>query len=547
MRALFLVPAVAVASCTCSPPTTGERCGNAIDDDGDGFIDCADPQCFDDSACFASCADLCTPGDAICDPAGPRTCGREAGAACLSYLAPVPCDAGLCSGGACVPPPCEDRCSVGQTLCSGTGAWLACQRLATGCFDWAALSLCEAGQTCSAGGCVSADGGCSNQCVAGDRRCTLQGFEQRCLAAANGCTEWSMPAARCGIDAGTSDAGAFTVVSACPLQPYTPVCGGAGGGSFSPVALTPPRGGLVHPLWAPRDGGAPFAGSDGTITRLRGSTLVPELDGGYRAVSQFVGEHENDLWALTTSSGDITRVFHRTAAGWTQVVHSATVTGVSLAVAGSEVWVLGRGDVYALVDGGLLPSALPPGTLAEFMVADPSGELWISGNAMPCSGLDGGEYCPRVVRGRPGAWVVEDFTCLPRHAGGQLWRRGANDMVMIGSESVPGGGFAGFLTHRLDAGWTAVERTNGWSPARIDGENGSGWVLAFGRSNLKFTSGAARYDGCLGGVDWLCLSDNAFDSNNCIAWSLTATSAGSWVGGDAWRDGGSQSRLWRAP
>jgi len=47
---------------TLAPPPTPEVCGNAADDEGDGLVDCQDPECFDDATCTGghsgeSCAD----------------------------------------------------------------------------------------------------------------------------------------------------------------------------------------------------------------------------------------------------------------------------------------------------------------------------------------------------------------------------------------------------------------------------------------------------------------------------------------------------------
>src|SRR5690242_13690171 len=55
-----------------------ENCSNRNDDDGDTFIDCADTDCFQDMACFASCLDLCSSGAQICDGTGTRACESDA-------------------------------------------------------------------------------------------------------------------------------------------------------------------------------------------------------------------------------------------------------------------------------------------------------------------------------------------------------------------------------------------------------------------------------------------------------------------------------------
>jgi len=91
-------------------PDTGELlCTNGIDDDGDGFVDCADPDCVLDPACTA---DLCENVGCValdeCHVAG--TCDPSTGV-CSDPLAPdgTPCGTGgNCVSGTCnLPPDCR--------------------------------------------------------------------------------------------------------------------------------------------------------------------------------------------------------------------------------------------------------------------------------------------------------------------------------------------------------------------------------------------------------------------------------------------------------
>ena len=53
-------------SCSCGldcGAAGAELCANGADDDCDGFVDCADPQCTADPACAEPCD-----GDSICEP-----------------------------------------------------------------------------------------------------------------------------------------------------------------------------------------------------------------------------------------------------------------------------------------------------------------------------------------------------------------------------------------------------------------------------------------------------------------------------------------------
>ncbi|MBL8951150.1 MAG: carboxypeptidase regulatory-like domain-containing protein [Myxococcaceae bacterium] len=174
--------------------TGGEICNNRQDDDGDGFMDCADQDCFLNSACFATCVDLCSDGASICDGSGVRTCQLDTSTNCRAFAAPVACTNGLvCSGGACVAT-CSNQCTAGAKTCSNTGGVVECKTLASGCTDWVGPEMCATTEVCSGGACVPR-GTCTNQCTAGTTRCTAGGQQQTCVAQGSGCTDWAFPAA----------------------------------------------------------------------------------------------------------------------------------------------------------------------------------------------------------------------------------------------------------------------------------------------------------------------------------------------------------------
>jgi hypothetical protein len=95
-----------------------EVCSNGIDDDGDGFADCADQDCFKATNCFVSCVDLCTENSSICDGAGVRQCAIKSNG-CREYGDVTACSGGLlCSGGTCLSS-CSNHCTLGAKACSG--------------------------------------------------------------------------------------------------------------------------------------------------------------------------------------------------------------------------------------------------------------------------------------------------------------------------------------------------------------------------------------------------------------------------------------------
>jgi hypothetical protein len=171
-----------------------EICNDGVDNNGNGLIDCADPDCFTNPACFATCQDLCTDGSSICDTAGVKQCRTDPMSGCKSFGAATACTNGLvCSGGSCVAT-CTNQCTLGAKTCSNTGGVVECQMLATGCTDWIGPTMCMNTEVCSGGACVMR-GACTNQCTAGATQCTAGGQQQTCTQQATGCTDWSFPTA----------------------------------------------------------------------------------------------------------------------------------------------------------------------------------------------------------------------------------------------------------------------------------------------------------------------------------------------------------------
>ena len=91
-----------------------EICDNGADDDGDGLVDCEDPDCIGDAACG------CGPDGTPCDDGDPCTFGDVCvGGECVGL--PVDCDDGdpctedFCDGGECVNVPIPD-CGT-QEIC----------------------------------------------------------------------------------------------------------------------------------------------------------------------------------------------------------------------------------------------------------------------------------------------------------------------------------------------------------------------------------------------------------------------------------------------
>jgi hypothetical protein len=89
-RVLVVWVASALLACGTTTPQRvplPENCGNKTDDDGDGKVDCLDPDCFADPACtpvFERCDNgVDDTGDGLVDCADPSCEGHSCGASCL--------------------------------------------------------------------------------------------------------------------------------------------------------------------------------------------------------------------------------------------------------------------------------------------------------------------------------------------------------------------------------------------------------------------------------------------------------------------------------
>jgi hypothetical protein len=165
---------------TCAPQGVETNCSNGLDDDGDGLIDCFDPDCRG-YACNDSNA--CTTGELCLADAGclgaPVTCTTP----------PGPCflDAGMCQAGACVYAAamgrvCDDNnnCTFSDACaddggCQGTaisctaaddggcfGPTGSCDSITGNCvFPVRTGNSCDDGQSCTANDVCSSAGTCT--------------------------------------------------------------------------------------------------------------------------------------------------------------------------------------------------------------------------------------------------------------------------------------------------------------------------------------------------------------------------------------------------
>lgn len=103
----FAIAFAALVAATCSPPAgQPERCSNGVDDNGDGRVDCADPQCVNEQVCCAARNACPTANDGGPDYGPCARCGQSCRTQsdCLStdagYAfedAPLPmCISGVC-------------------------------------------------------------------------------------------------------------------------------------------------------------------------------------------------------------------------------------------------------------------------------------------------------------------------------------------------------------------------------------------------------------------------------------------------------------------
>jgi hypothetical protein len=212
-----------------------EHCASGGDDDGDGLIDCADPDCAglaceDGDPCTDS--DTCTGG--LCS-ASPKSCTPPS--ACFSGG----CDAGTCGfsvlvGASCVDPnPCTtggtcaaDGGCVGTSTCAAPGECWSAQCAS----DGGCLLTVNTGQSCvdpnpcMTGGTCAADGAC-----AGTSTCAAPGecWSAQC-APDGGCLLTVNTGQSCSVGTCSVDGGCVGPPVGWPYPPS----------NFDPGALTPP-------------------------------------------------------------------------------------------------------------------------------------------------------------------------------------------------------------------------------------------------------------------------------------------------------------------
>lgn len=144
-----------------------------------------------DGLCQAVCTDACSPGSVRCDPDptvnGVQTC-QMGGEGCYVWSETVECVEGeSCSGGACREG-CVDECSAGSRRCSGDGYQICGDFDSDPCLEWGPIVDCPPGETCSNGYC-GAD--CTNECAVGERRCDGSDGYQVCGDYdSDPCLEW---------------------------------------------------------------------------------------------------------------------------------------------------------------------------------------------------------------------------------------------------------------------------------------------------------------------------------------------------------------------
>jgi hypothetical protein len=180
---------------------TGDRASTTCALGGDCPAWAAPEACAADLSCSGgqcvaagACTDQCDEGDADCfDATHEQRCERlDSG--CLDWAAPVACPAqGLCEPGAGCGGggSCTDACAEGESRCA-EGGRQTCARGEGGCLAWGAVEPCPAGKTCAAGECADS---CVNACELGARRCTADGHAVETCVGEGGCTRWGAPLA----------------------------------------------------------------------------------------------------------------------------------------------------------------------------------------------------------------------------------------------------------------------------------------------------------------------------------------------------------------
>ena len=178
---------------------------------------CVPPRYCEDGACKDQpvCKNECVEGTRKCEgDRAVRACERNAATGCLAWGAAGPCPTGqVCSGGNCSGGGCQDKCTAGQRRCNVKAVQVCEKSGATGCLDWSAPMTCPAGQSCSGGRCSG--GGCTNECTAGQLRCSGNSVQICVQSGASGCYVWSTPRA---CPSGQSCSGGQCTGSGCTNQ-----------------------------------------------------------------------------------------------------------------------------------------------------------------------------------------------------------------------------------------------------------------------------------------------------------------------------------------
>ena len=162
--------------CGCTPQCDDVSCGG-----GDG----CGGQCPAPEGC---CTDDCSEGQTSCDGAQIRSCGNFDDDPCLDWSESEVCEHGACVDDAC-PAACVDECSEAGVGCVDDDTKGTCGDFdADPCLEWGEVVVCEAERECAAGVCSST---CTDECsVAGigcvdiDTRATCGNFDD------DPCLEW---------------------------------------------------------------------------------------------------------------------------------------------------------------------------------------------------------------------------------------------------------------------------------------------------------------------------------------------------------------------
>jgi hypothetical protein len=135
-----------------------------------------------------TCVDACQAGQKRCAGAGAyEVCGNYDADSCLDWGGQTNCQSGqICSQGECVAN-CIDECQAGTRRCSGNGYETCFDHDGDTCQEWGGYTACGASEICNQGVCEST---CNDECQAGTRRCVGNAFEVCGDYDADSCQEW---------------------------------------------------------------------------------------------------------------------------------------------------------------------------------------------------------------------------------------------------------------------------------------------------------------------------------------------------------------------